>query len=251
MRLALLVSVVAIAAAQPAPKFEVASVKLDASPAGRGNPLFEPQRLTWRGATLKRMICEAYQVQYAQVAGAPAWSDTERYVVEARAEKPATTAELREMLKSLLADRFRLTVRTATKPLPVYVLTVANGGPKLREISPDEQNTPAQPAAINRFSRRASMPQFASLLSQMISGPVFNGYTGRMEPRDDEPVMVVDRTGLKGVYEIHLDLNGTVDGDSHSTLVTAVAALGLKLGLERMPVPIVTVTGVQRTPSAN
>ncbi len=84
-------------------KFEVASVKPDNSAGGRGVPVMDAQRLAWHGATLKHMICEAYKVQYAQVSGAPSWTDTERYDVEARAEKPSTRDQLRQMLRSLLS----------------------------------------------------------------------------------------------------------------------------------------------------
>ena len=128
-------------------------------------------------------------MQYLQVVGAPAWADTEQYDVEAKAEKPSTRDEFREMLQTLLADRFGLAVRTGSKSLPVYVLTVAKGGPRLKGVPPEEQNRPAQSAVLNRFSRRASMPEFANLLSQMMSGPIFNGYTGRMEAREDAPAM--------------------------------------------------------------
>jgi hypothetical protein len=49
--------------------FEVASVKLDQSSGGRGLPRIDSERLSWSGATLKRMICEAFNIRYAQVLG--------------------------------------------------------------------------------------------------------------------------------------------------------------------------------------
>lgn len=120
--------------AQP---FEVASVKPDTSPAGRGQPVMDAQRLIWHGATLKRMICEAYKVQYAQVLGAPAWTDTERYDVEAKAEKPSTPDQLRVM-PQLVAERFQLTMQPQRKALPVFVLTVAAGGVKMRTTAAED-----------------------------------------------------------------------------------------------------------------
>ena len=64
----------------------------------------DAKRLYWKGATLKRMISEAYRVQYAQVLGAPGWADTERYEVEAKAERPSTRDQFRQMLQSLFAN---------------------------------------------------------------------------------------------------------------------------------------------------
>lgn len=233
-------------------RFEVASVKVDISNGGRGDPVFGSQRLTWRGATMKRMICEAYNIQYAQVLSAPSWSDTERYEVEATTEAPSSRDEIREMLRNLLVERFRLVVRTGAATLPVYVLTVAKGGLKLKEMKPEDQNKIAKiEPGINRFVHQASMPQFAGLLSQMISGPIFNGYTGRMESREDVPAMVVDQTGLKGTYDIDLNLNSSGDGDFTATLIEAVGRLGLNLKLKRVPVETIVVTRLERIPTVN
>ncbi len=85
----------------------------------------------------------------------------------------------------------------------------------------------------------------------MMSGPIFNGYTGRLEPRDERPAMVVDQTGLQGVYEINLNLNGTGDGDFASTIQSALAPLGLRLDEKRMPVEVLFVTHAERIPTAN
>jgi uncharacterized protein (TIGR03435 family) len=232
-------------------KFEVASVKPDSSTIGRGVPVMDAQRLVWHGATLKHMICEAYQLQYAQVTGAPSWTDTERYDVEARAERPSTRDQLRQMLRSLLSDRFRLATQMQRKPLPAYALTVAKGGTKFKEVPAEQENNPNTAARLNQFSRRSSMPQLAGMLSQMMSGPIFNGYTGRLEPREDRPAMVIDQTGLKGIYEINLNLNGPADGDFASALQSALAAVGLSLDEKRMQVEVLFVVRAERIPTAN
>ena len=95
------------------------------------------------------------------------------------------------------------------------------------------------------------MLAFANLLSQMMRGPIFNGYTARMEAREDAPVMVVDQAGLTGIYDINLDLSGTLGADSTSTLVAALDVSGLKLDVRRMPVEIVDVTHLERIPTGN
>jgi uncharacterized protein (TIGR03435 family) len=216
--------------------FEVASVKPDNSAIGRGQPVMDAQRLLWHGATLKRMICEAYQVQYAQVIGAPPWTDTERYDVDARAENPSTPDQLRRMLRTLLSERFQLSMQTQRKSLPVFVLTIAKGGLKLKEASAGEVAPESNDAArLNQFRRRASMPQLAVLLSQMMSGPIYNGYTQRLEPRDEPPAMVIDQTGLKAVYDINLQLSRTGDADFAATLQNALAPLGLRLERSACP----------------
>jgi uncharacterized protein (TIGR03435 family) len=231
--------------------FEVASVKLDKSDAASSGPTMDSQWIAWRGATLKNMICEAYNVEFAQIVGAPSWADTERYEVKAKAGSPSTRDQLGEMLRGLLAERFNLAVQKQKKSLPVQVLTVEKGGVKLKKVAPEELNKPLDAPAINQFHRRTSMAEFASLLSQLMGGPIYNGYTGRFEPREEAPEMVVDQTGLSGVFDINLDINASGDGDFTSALRAAVRTLGLKLEVKRVPVDVISVTHVERIPTAN
>jgi uncharacterized protein (TIGR03435 family) len=58
------------------------------------------------------LIAEAYDVQDFQLSGGEDWLRTERYDVAARAGRDVSEAELGEMVKALLADRFKLRVRT-------------------------------------------------------------------------------------------------------------------------------------------
>jgi uncharacterized protein (TIGR03435 family) len=198
------------------------------------------------------VICEAYDIRYAQVLGAPAWTDTERYEVNAKAERPATRDQLRQMLQSLLTDRFKLLFQRQSKTMQVYALTVAQNGLKIKEIPPGQPNQPDDKAPVlNQLHRRASMAQFASLLSDMMSGPIFNGYTGTLEARNDAPAMVVDNTGLTGIYDIALSLSGGPDGDFAGNLEASVRALGLRLELRRVPVETLVISRVDRVPTAN
>jgi uncharacterized protein (TIGR03435 family) len=70
--------------------------------------------------------------QPVRVQGGLGWIDDERYDIQAKAENPnATKEEIRVMLQTLLADRFKLATHRETKQLPVYTPLVAKGGPKL------------------------------------------------------------------------------------------------------------------------
>ena len=57
------------------------------------------------------------------------------YSIEATARSGATPDELRGMLQSLLAERFRLSLRRETRTLPVYELLLADGGAKLATMT--------------------------------------------------------------------------------------------------------------------
>ena len=124
------------ACAQPTatPSFETASVKLSQSRIGHeGTFTAGPDGVTARKTTLKRLIYEAWQVGYARITGngLPEWISTEEYDIDAKASHPVSSPELRQMLKTLLENRFKLTVRTESRVTRAYPLRVGKDGAKL------------------------------------------------------------------------------------------------------------------------
>ena len=123
-------------------KFEVASVKPAAPPAGgvirpgpQGGPgSADPARLTYSFSTLRDLLVDAYSVKRSQISGAPNWLDSVRFDIVAKVPEGATKEQAKVMLQNLLAERFKLTLHRETKELPVYALVVAKNGPRL-EVS--------------------------------------------------------------------------------------------------------------------
>jgi bla regulator protein blaR1 len=118
------------------PKFEVASIKRN--PSAWSDPsqpmgvrMERGGRLHAQNAPLTLLIQRAYGVQAFQVTGGPAWGNTDGYEIEAKPEGPANQKQMWLMLRTLLADRFKLRLHWETRELPVYDLMVAKGGPKL------------------------------------------------------------------------------------------------------------------------
>jgi uncharacterized protein (TIGR03435 family) len=115
----------------PAPRFEVSSIKLWQRPTTsapgvyRGVPAPPGSGIFNRSTTLAGLIAEAYDVHDFQLSGGEDWLRTERYDVAARAGRDVSEAELGEMVKALLADRFKLRVRTETRELPILELRLA------------------------------------------------------------------------------------------------------------------------------
>ncbi len=125
-----------IASAQPA--FEVASVK-PASPDATGVRINTQQgKLTMANVPLRLCIQWAYQVQPFQISGGPGWLGTDKYDIVAKAEKPVPNDQMRLMLQTLLAERFKLTVHREMKESVEYALVVAKGGSKLHAAKGDE-----------------------------------------------------------------------------------------------------------------
>jgi uncharacterized protein (TIGR03435 family) len=71
-----------------------------------------------------------------RIEGAPGWIESERYRINAKAEGPASLGMMREpMLQALLEDRFKVKVHHETRELPVYALTVAKNGLKVKRTA--------------------------------------------------------------------------------------------------------------------
>ncbi len=101
--------------AQSAKTFDVASIRrnLSANQQGAGLAVGQPGgRFIAMGATLRRLVAAAYGDP--QIDGGPAWMDTDRFDVNARAEGDPPVAEMVRMLQSLLADRFKLVLHRET-----------------------------------------------------------------------------------------------------------------------------------------
>lgn len=225
--------------------FEVASVRLNKSGVRGGTMEFLPghERFVMTNMSLGALILVAYDITVRQLSGAELLG-SECYDIAAKAERPATRAEMLEMLRRLLAERFRLTVRRETRELPVYALTVAKGGPKLKAGSAPEKDggTPLVPAHAggseaetgHLIFKNESMSEFAWALSRMQA-------TGER--------VVVDQTALTGTYDF--ELKWVREGAEGPSIFEALPEqLGLKLEPKKAPVELVVIDHVER-PTGN
>src|SRR5438445_18088 len=91
-------------------QFDVASFKPSTgnTPVGGIRPAPGGQRYEARNCPIKVMIQVAYRVKAEQIVGAPGWFDSERYDMDAKAERPSNTDELHVMLMNLLVERLKL-----------------------------------------------------------------------------------------------------------------------------------------------
>jgi hypothetical protein len=215
-------------------EFSVASVKSSAGLAGRdfGDRItYHPNGFSGQNITLKRLIIEAYQIRAFQVAGGPKWLDRNEYEVEARADGPIDRGRIATMLRKLLVDRFGLSVRRERRPLRVYELVVDNNGPRKSESG-------------------LTMEQFCNLLSVKLTIPVMDD-PGKPGLAAEQPVPVVDRTGLAGTYEMPSELRPEPGADMFTLWQRALKDLGLRLVDRKSETEIIVVDAVRAIPSAN
>ena len=236
--------------------FEVISIKPMKAAAGsvRSEPglRFLPGRVESSpvGVTAQQLIVEAYQLTEHQLAGAPGWVGSDRFTLEAKTEAHADKNEIRSMLQTLLAERFKLVASRGTRDMRVYALTVRKGGPgptryrvKTEAEAPASSGFQKADAALSSHTggRAAAfmgttMEVFARSLSELRGAQPGSSLLGRP---------VVDKTGLQGLFNLRLTWN---DDDDFMTALQD--ELGLKLESQQAPMDILTIDRVER-PTAN
>jgi uncharacterized protein (TIGR03435 family) len=235
--------VLALAAfAQDHLRFDVASIKANPDgPQGAFSLNTSPgNRFRTRNMTVWNLIRHAYGVRTLQMAGGPEWIKTEGFDIEAKTEIPVSQEQLREMLQTLLAERFRLKIRREQRSLPAYALVVAKGGPKLQPAadSPGRNKTMLGQLVVQKMS----MGELASVLESDLDRPV------------------VDRTGITGNFAFQLEWTRerertAADPNSTDPMRPSIFAalqeqLGLKLEATRSQIDMLVIESVER-PSAN
>ncbi|MEO6816486.1 MAG: TIGR03435 family protein [Edaphobacter sp.] len=199
-----------------------------------------------------------------RIMGMPNSLAQDRYNIDARigdsnAEAWRDPVQRKEMLhammQTLLAERCKLVAHREMRDKPIYALVVGKKGVKLKASEPDVVETirakhpeaTAIPGGSGFFFRgQGRIDMFGvttGTLALLLSGPA-----GRP---------VVDKTGLTGKYEIHLEMaqegQPVAEGsdDPGASVFSAVQEqLGLKLESQKDPVENLVIDHIER-PSPN
>jgi uncharacterized protein (TIGR03435 family) len=137
------------------PAFEVASIKPNKSGESRNGADAAPSgRVTVTNMTLYNLVRNAFELQpHELVSGErmPPWVESERWDIVAQGPplKDLSSQQLlRQMLRNLLVDRFKLNSRRETREVPVYALVLARSDRQLGpQIRPSTLDCAAQIAA--------------------------------------------------------------------------------------------------------
>ena len=103
--------------------FEVATIKRNRSVDDFSEGGFQPGgRVNARNVSFFGLMVAAYAT--GKIDGGPAWTKTDRFDVVAVGNRNASVAETRQMLRTLLADRFKLVTRRDSREEPTFDLTL-------------------------------------------------------------------------------------------------------------------------------
>ena len=204
----------------------------------------------------------------------PGWVNTERYDIKGRVEGNPTKDQVRQMMQSLLADRFKLVVHRETRQVPVLALELVKPGvmgPQLRPHVADEPCTsgPAETTGAPSPSTTAGgFPVVCGVIAHLpSSSPGLTNFGGRGVPLDlltsslptqtgmmTLPHPVIDETGLSGTFDFRLewlpDSNTLSDATGPTFGQALKEQLGLKIQQKKGAVELMVLDHIEH-PSAN
>jgi uncharacterized protein (TIGR03435 family) len=188
---------------------------------------------------MRFLILDTFRVQKEQIAGGPGWLDTDRFDIEAKTGKPEKLSQdqVPPLLENLLAERFHFRFHRETRDLTVNLLDIDKTGPKLKPSA----NGTATDMSVNQG------PGKSQLTGSGVPMQSLAAYLGLFLDR-----IVVDRTGLKGNYDLTLEWSPDQTNDiAAPSLFTALREqLGLRLYSGRAPVETIVIDNVEK-PSEN
>jgi len=240
----------------PTPTFDVASVKISGDDSRSKGLPFQVAHgtLTTHGLALRAGLMHAYQMMPAQIQG-PDWLNDVRLDITAKSAGPASEQQVCLMLQKLLADRMGVKIHKEKKEMAVYVMTVAQGGPKF---------TATEREGLMAATQEKNGAMSVNGISMFELAAWFAGKLG------DRPI--VDLTGLTGRYNVRIDMSRMQaanpgggererkdrpgDPGDRADQISAFIELmrdqlGLKLQGAKQPVDVLVVDHAERTPTAN
>jgi uncharacterized protein (TIGR03435 family) len=263
-------------AGPPAPtEFEVATIKPTDPSQRMGSFRMQPGgRLVAQGMPLRFLVSRTFNSNNNDaVVGLPAWADSERFDINAKAPSadasapPLDNEAMAPMIKALLVDRFKMTYHTEERPVSAYSLVTAK--PKMKNADPASRtfcknlNAPpgAPPGSRALTCQNTTMAQLAERLQNMsreLSWPV------------------TDATGLEGTWDFTLTFSqnfGMMSGPVRTggeggspeanmpaasdptggyTIFTAIEKqLGLKLEPQKRSLPVIVIDHIEQKPTEN
>ena len=250
--------------------FDVAVIKETDGLRASGTLRPTPGRMAIDNIPLHYIIEYAFQVRQDQVVGAPDWTRTTKFEITGTySGEPASDAQIRAMVQKLLQDRFGLVSHRETQDLPIYHLVLARSdgrlGPRLVPSDVDCVQWRADkkplvggggPSPVAPGGRR---PQCLDINNGRIySGGARSSADIARSLQGNLRAPVVDRTGLKGVYDLDLEWTPAAEltaaqsgqpatpADGVSIFTAVQEQLGLKLEPARGPVDVVVIDAIAR-----
>jgi uncharacterized protein (TIGR03435 family) len=218
--------------------FEVATIKPNLSGGRVSSIRATTGRITMENVTLTKVTLWSYGIpddrEYALVG--PEWLTREHFDFQASFPSDTPLDQVKLMMQSLLAERFKLALHRETRQLPIYALVVAKNGPKIHAVEDGQTRTSGRSGHFE--ATKITMQHFADLAANFLE-------------RD-----VVNETGLQGVFDFTLEwspdeMRPGVESSGISLFTAVQEQLGLKLEARKGLVAVLVVDHIEKIPTEN
>jgi bla regulator protein blaR1 len=246
------------------PSFEVATIRptTDGNRQWMGMKLAPSGRLTASRETVSSLVWFAYvgRPGTGQVQGGPEWAKSEYFDINAKVEDSEVAKwdnlsdvqrldRMKPMIRTLLAERFHLKLRTEMRITQVDVLVQAKGGAKLKAVDAPPRN--ADPDDEKAREGRDKFPDKAPPGGFMMSRGVWKGnacpmsiLVAEIAGNSGEDRLVIDETELKGYYDFTFKQSSDKDAPAFSDQIED--QLGLKLEPRKVPIKTYVIESVEK-----
>ena len=281
-----------VASVKPGPPDGIGSMNGGLLPVGPFNQTnHDPGRITWTNVRLGRVMQVAFDLPAARISG-PDWLRDDVVTIVATVPPGTSVGDFRLMVQNLLAERFKLAVHRETKQVSGYALEVARNGPKLKEsgqepakqsksdtksenrrdeacrgcnniVMQDQNGFPAPRPGNPVFLPGAGFSATIAVNGKNRAS-ILNGGTQAIADYLGNAIgsPVEDRTGLTGIYDVHLEFVPDPSGTEPNAAAAAAepgtgifdavqSQLGLKLVAAKVPVETLVIDHVEKVPTEN
>lgn len=227
----------ALAQSKKKAKFEAVSVRPSTSPYPEAWPHRSGDRLLWNCAPLALVVRYAYDISRATIEGELPLEPM--YEIDARVPSSATERDIKEMLRSLLEDRFAFRTHKEMRRMPFLNLVVDSGGHRLKaaqdppiltihgdRLPPNHVRETVSSDGRHFAGTGVTLAQISTALADLLGQSVF------------------DKTGIKGNFDLDV-LHPKEDTPDWTLLRKAVQDnLGLRLEAGNGPVEVMVIDHV-------
>ena len=247
--------------AQEHPRWEVGSIKRNTSNSGVANWSTRGEKLLAMNVSALTLLQDAFPYESYRMLNVPGWASSERYDVTAVASGPVDQGQQRRMMQMLLADHFHLVTHTEIRQLDTYSLVLARAD---GQLGPQIERWDADCEALRKAGQLPESPPFTTFEALAVLRPCQTAQGAGLYSAGGQPLatlarvlggelgaLVMDRTGLKGNFNILLRWNRDpsrtdLDAKFPSLMTALQEQLGLKLESRREPVEVLVIDRLER-----
>ena len=226
-----------VASVRPSPPPDMQKLLMDLQAGKKPESTnIDGSRVAFGYTSLKELIAYAYKLRVYEING-PDWMVTDRFDIAARMPDGASKDDVPDMLRALLAERFKLAAHQEMQDQPVLGLVVGKSGPKLKEGAPATADDLDMDAPLKPGQSKRDTPDGPMILTKNTDGSTtynmgargaftlkFDGETRSMHMQASSISMkgfammmttlgggegrqIVDMTGLTGRYQAGVDFS--------------------------------------------